>query len=97
MGDPMNIPQGSVIITPTDMYREMQEIGKKVDHLASVVDPAIAQLRETATENRAMIKAGEVRQDKIENSISWLRGVGTTVTVLLTSGLVTALIELYHH
>lgn len=44
------VPQGSVIITPTKMYEEMQDIGKKVDHLTTVMDPALNTLRETVVE-----------------------------------------------
>jgi len=45
MSDQQVMP-GSVIITPTKMYEEMQDIGRKVDHLSSVVDPALNKLRE---------------------------------------------------
>jgi hypothetical protein len=46
----VDLPPGSVIITPNQMYAEMQDIGRKVDHLADIVDPAIAQLRTDITE-----------------------------------------------
>jgi len=42
------IPQGSVLITPNEMYREIQAIGKKVDHLSTVVDPALTRSARTS-------------------------------------------------
>lgn len=47
------IPGGSVIITPTKMYEEMQEIGRKVDRLTTVIDPSLDTLRTAVTETRA--------------------------------------------
>lgn len=47
------IPVGSVIITPAEMYREMQDIGRKVDRLTLVIDPALDTLRTAVTETRA--------------------------------------------
>lgn len=55
-----HLPAGSAVITPNQMYAEMQDIGRKVDHLASIVDPALAQLRIDVTEVEkrvAVIKA----------------------------------------
>lgn len=58
------VPRGAVVITPTEMYREMQEIGKKVDHLTSVLDPALTELRDDNAENKRAIEtlSGEVRR-----------------------------------
>ncbi|MGH3735833.1 MAG: hypothetical protein ACRDT6_09470 [Micromonosporaceae bacterium] len=58
MMDGITPPAASVIITPTEMYREMQDIGRKVDHLASVVDPAMNTLREDITDLRRDLAVG---------------------------------------
>lgn len=42
----IQITAGSAVITPNQMYAEMQTIGQKVDHLASVVDPAMSMMRD---------------------------------------------------
>ena len=80
------LPAGSVIITPTKMYEEMQDIGKKVDHLASVIDPAIHNIREDireGKEDRAMMKADnkilEVRIRALENWRWFVLGVAALV------------------
>lgn len=55
-----SLPEGSVIITPNEMYKEMQEIGRKVDHLTSVVDPSLLHIQAAIADNKnsiAVIKA----------------------------------------
>lgn len=47
------IPEGSVIITPTEMYSEMRSIGQKIDHLSAVMDPAVTELRGDISELKA--------------------------------------------
>lgn len=39
------LPPGSAVITPNQMYAELHEVGRKVDRLVAVVDPALAELR----------------------------------------------------
>jgi len=39
------MPPGSVVITPTDMYAEIRVMSGKVDHLASILDPALSTIR----------------------------------------------------
>lgn len=96
MTDP-TIPQGSVVIPPIEMYKEIQDIGKKVDHLTSVVDPAIADIRNDIAEIKTDKVRMEVRISKVETKQAWMSGIFAAVSTLLTSGLVTALIELYGH
>lgn len=48
-------PPGSVIVTPTKMYEELQAVGKKVDHLAAILDPSLAQIRAEVSENKERI------------------------------------------
>lgn len=94
---PIVVPQGSVIITPNDMYKEIQEIGRKVDHVATVVDPAISNLREIAAQNRGDIRAQDARITTTEKTLSWMKGIGAAISLLMTSGLVTLLVSNYHH
>lgn len=42
---PVELPAGSAVITPNQMYAEIQAIGRKVDHLSDVVDPALTEIR----------------------------------------------------
>lgn len=90
------IPQGSVIITPSDMYKEMQDIGKKVDHLTAVVDPAFAQVRTDVAYNRSEIEKHEIRLNKTENQLSWIKGIGSVLALALSSGVVTLIVEVFH-
>lgn len=66
--EPTEMPQGAVVITPTQMYMEMQSIGKKVDHLTSVIDPwqssisnQINTVREQLSEQRRQCDAETAR------------------------------------
>ena len=49
------MPPGSVIITPTQMYAEIRVMSGKVDHLASVLDPALSTIREDVADVRGNI------------------------------------------
>lgn len=73
------IPQGSVVITPTEMYREIQDVGKKVDHLTDVLDPAITSVREDIVE----IKAEQVVQRQhlgaLDRRVTAMTAVATVV------------------
>lgn len=95
MTDPL-FPQGSVIITPTKMYEEMQDISKKVDHLTSVVDPAIANLRQDVAANASQISAHDTSINSIQNQLAWLKGIGSVVALLVSSGVVTSIVALIH-
>lgn len=62
-----DIPHGSVVVTPTEMYHELRNVGDQLKRLVAVVDPAIAEVRLDVAENKATIHAarselwGEVR------------------------------------
>lgn len=62
-----NLPDGSVIITPNEVYREMQEIARKVDNLATIVDPALQQLRVDVTATQTSAQALSLRVAALEN------------------------------
>src|SRR5262245_31917480 len=62
------LPPGSAVITPNQMYAEMQEIGRKVDHLADIVDPSLARLAADITEVEKQIVA-VVAERKTEHAV----------------------------
>ena len=51
------MPPGSVIITPTQMYAEIRVMSGKVDHLASILDPALSTIRGDLADSIATRKA----------------------------------------
>lgn len=69
------IPEGAVIITPNEMYREMQNIGKSVERLANMIDPALAELRADVVEARAQSAALDTRVRVLENWRWFVLGV----------------------
>lgn len=64
---PPEIPHGSVVITPPQMYEEMREIGQKVDRLITAVDPALTEIREDILESKAHRKELEGRLRVVES------------------------------
>jgi hypothetical protein len=58
---PVTMPPGSVVVTPGDMYAEIRDMGKKLDHLASVVDPAFADIRSDMSDHESRIRGLERR------------------------------------
>lgn len=71
------MPSGSVIITPGQMYNEIQAMGKKLDHLAAVIDPAFSSIRDDVRELRDAHGDHEVRLRSIEKRL-WLIGGAAT-------------------
>lgn len=71
------VPDGSVVITPTEMYREMQDIGRKVDKLSSALDPWQAEIRNEIAGNREKISQAKADQQvehaRIEERIEKIR------------------------
>lgn len=48
----MPIPDGSVVITPAQMYGEIQETRKSVDRLVATVDPSLSDIRSDVDQHR---------------------------------------------
>lgn len=65
------MPAGSVVITPTQMYNEIQGMSKKVDHLAAVMDPALTTLRQEIVEVARDVADHEMRLRSLDKRI-WL-------------------------
>ncbi len=94
--DPSQIPSGSVIITPEDMWRAIERIedtGRRtessVNELKLVVNPALHDLREDVDENARIARvADEKLADRIRvlEEASWSsRWVPAIVMSLLAS------------
>ena len=91
MNTPPVLPEGAVIITPNEMYREMQDIGRKVDHLTAVIDPSLMHLQTIGAENKANIQALNSRLVTLEHWRWFVLGVAaiaaaavpTLVTLIL--------------
>ena len=93
---PNGMPAGSVVITPSQMYAEIRVMGGKVDHLASVIDPALTNIREDiiaiqakahedAATARALAETLDLRVQGLTSRVDRLKGVGIAVTFVLSS------------
>lgn len=93
MNPDVHLPQGSVVITPNEMYREMQDISRKVDHLTSVLDPWQAEVRsdigdtktqlaEMVAERKAEVRELRQRVGSLENWRWFLLGLGAPLGTL---------------
>lgn len=75
-GDMNDIPHGSVVITPSDMYRKLEGVEASVNRLMSVMDPAIERLREETTEVKLDVERNrskaESEHEKLESRINVL-------------------------
>jgi hypothetical protein len=61
------LPEGSVVITPNEMYREMQDIGRKVDHISAVIDPTLTTVQEGIAQNRERVAKLEGQVAALQN------------------------------
>jgi len=66
------VPEGAVIITPAQMYNEIQETRRSVDRLTSTIDPAMLDMRHDLADFGARLTALDVRQAKDANRITVL-------------------------
>lgn len=55
------MPPGSVIVTPGDMYTEIRDMGKKLDRLTTVIDPALTTIREDVADHESRLRSVEKR------------------------------------
>jgi len=56
-----HIPEGSVVITPTEMYAEMRAIHDSVNSIKDTLDPAVAEIRTDLADHEARIRGMEKR------------------------------------
>ena len=74
-----DIPHGSVVITPYQMYEEMRGVRDEVKHLASILDPALAEVRADVRENKAELKAHDTRLRHVEQRLWFAAGAAAAV------------------
>src|SRR3546814_8406037 len=55
------IPDGSVIITPAQMYGEMQAMRTSLEHLTATLDPFTVDVRKDIADHEARIRSIERR------------------------------------
>jgi hypothetical protein len=79
MSDYDHLPPGSAVITPNQMYGELHEIGRKLDRLTAVVDPALAELRKDLGETDRQATLLEARLRVIENWRWFVLGMAAVI------------------
>jgi hypothetical protein len=79
MSEQVPIMPGSVVITPTKMYEEMQAIARKVDHVATILDPTLEQLRTGIDANRDRLVKVDGRVTALEHWRWFVLGVAAIV------------------
>jgi hypothetical protein len=57
----MRIPDGSVVITPTQMYQEIRETHDLVKDVAAKLDPALTEIRNDIADHEGRIRGIERR------------------------------------
>lgn len=72
-----SMPPGSVIITPAQMYVEIRAMGTKLDHLSSVIDPALSTIRDDVAEVVVDVADHETRIRAIERWRWLIAGAAT--------------------
>lgn len=68
----MPIPDGSVVITPAQMYTEIRETRSAVDRLTNTIDPALSEVRRDLVDLVQRVAASEVTSVKNTNRITVL-------------------------
>lgn len=104
----MPIPDGSVVITPAQMYAMQGDTAKKVDDLTSevralrdAVHPAFADLRSDLADHETRVRVIESKlPDELGTRLSALEqvrwkatGIASLVSALIASGVVAAVVE----
>lgn len=56
-----SVPEGSVVITPAQMYEELRAVHELVRDLSGKVDPALADLRRVADDHESRLRGIEKR------------------------------------
>lgn len=104
MPDSIPVPDGSVIVTPAQMFAELREMHDEIRQLRNVVDPAIRDLNTDILDHEQRIRVIEAKPDvtdDVEQRIRsleanrWkLAGGIAIVSTLVGSGLALAVFEL---
>lgn len=75
------VPEGSVIITPTQMYEEIQLMRRDVQTLTALVDPAMSDVR-------AEVKALKAEIESLKNWRAAIAGALTLLGALVSYGMI---------
>lgn len=99
------IPEGSVVITPTQIYDRIESIRDEVKHLSAVVDPALQQVRTDIAENASRIeliiaerKAADAALDlrvRFLESAGYVTGARMWTALGVLATIVAALVAVY--
>lgn len=73
-GATIHIPEGSVIVTPSQMYDEIRSANSKIDHLTDVLDPALDNIREDLADIKRKQDEHDIRIAEGENWRSRAKG-----------------------
>lgn len=87
----MPIPDGSVVITPTQMYQQIGDLASAVRDLKGAVDPAVSELRHDLGDHETRIRDLEKRR-YVSPAV-----VGAALTfAVAVLGVLIAFLTLYH-
>lgn len=76
----MPIPDGSVVITPAQMYRQIGDLAEAVRDLKGAVDPALTDIRHDVTDHETRIRTIEAR--KVVSPATLNAAIGTAIVAL---------------
>lgn len=74
------IPDGSVIITPSQMYQQIGDLANAIRDLKGVVDPAVAEIRHDVSDHETRLRVIEQRKYVSPQAVFW--AFGTAVAAL---------------
>ena len=74
------IPDGSVVVTPTDMYREIRDMHDELRALNSSINPALQEIRGDVEDHETRIRTLE--------KFSWKQIGASSVLATVVSGAV---------
>lgn len=85
------IPHGSVVVTPTEMYHELRNMSDELKRLVAVVDPAIAEVRLDIAEQKASLHTTKTDVwAKLNELDRRLHGMNLRLAVVATAAAVAA-------
>lgn len=80
------VPEGSVVITPTAMYMELQRVGAEVRHISTLLDPSLADIRNDVKDHETRLRAVERRVWAATGIAALLAGGGGALLTRIYGG-----------
>jgi hypothetical protein len=77
------VPEGSVVITPAQMYTELRAVHDLVRDLKGVVDPALSDIRGDVADHETRLRSVERRQWFATGIATFVSGGGGALLVKL--------------